>query len=84
MVSTTLAKAEQPKILDIPLEFHQYAKVFSNEEAQQLPKHQPWNHKIDLIPGMKMKKTTAYQLTPIKKVALKEYIEDGLQRGTLC
>jgi len=33
-VSTTLAKAGQPKIPDIPPEFHQYGKVFSDEEAQ--------------------------------------------------
>jgi len=82
-VSTTLAKAEQPKNVEIPPEFRQYDKVFSDEEAQRLPKHQPWDHKIDLIPGMEMKKTTVYRLTPIEKVALKEYIEDGLKRGTL-
>jgi len=82
-VLTTLAKAGQPKIPDIPPEFHQYDKVFSDEEAQRLPKHQPWDHKIDLIPGMEMKKTTVYRLTPIEKVALKDYIEDGLKRGTL-
>jgi len=82
-VSTTLAKAEQPKNVEIPPKFHQYDKVFSDEEAQRLPKHQLWDHKIDLIPGMEMKKTTVYRLTPIEKVALKEYIEDGLKRGTL-
>jgi len=82
-VSTTLAKAGQPKNIDIPPEFRQYSKVFLDEEAQQLPKHQLWDHKIDLIPGMEMKKTTVYRLTPIEKVALKEYIEDGLKRGTL-
>jgi len=59
-VSTTLAKAEQPKNVEIPPEFRQYGKVFSDEEAQRLPKHQPWDHKIDLIPGMEMKKTTVY------------------------
>jgi len=79
MVSTTLAKAEQPKNVEIPPKFHQYDKVFSDKEAQRLPKHQLWDHKIDLIPGMEMKKTTVYHLTPIKKVALKEYIEDGLK-----
>jgi len=83
-VSTTLAKAEQPKNVEIPPEFRRYDKVFSDEEAQRLPKHQLWDHKIDLIPGMEMKKTTVYRLTPIEKVALKEYIEDGLKRGTLC
>jgi len=82
-VSTTLAKAELPKNVEIPPKFHQYGKVFSDEEAQRLPKHQLWDHKIDLIPGMEMKKTTVYCLTPIKKVTLKEYIEDGLRRGTL-
>jgi len=82
-VSTTLAKAEQPKNVEIPPEFCRYDKVFSDEEAQRLPKHQLWDHKIDLIPGMEMKKTTVYRLTPIEKVALKEYIEDGLKRGTL-
>jgi len=34
MVSTTLAKAEQPKNVEIPPEFCQYGKVFSDEEAQ--------------------------------------------------
>ena len=70
-VSTTLAKAEQPKNIEIPPEFRRYNKVFSDEEAQRLPKHQPWDHKIDLIPGMEMKKTTVYRLTPIEKDALK-------------
>jgi len=82
-VSTTLAKAEQPKLIEIPPEFRQYGKVFSDEEAQRLSKHQLWDHKIDLIPGMEKKKTTVYCLTPIEKVALKEYIEDGLKQGTL-
>ena len=30
-----------------------------------------------------MKKTSVYRLTPPEKIALKEYIEDGLKRGTL-
>ena len=33
-VSTTLAKAEQPKNVEIPPKFRQYDKVFSDEEAQ--------------------------------------------------
>jgi len=32
-VSTTLAKAEQPKNVEIPPKFRQYGKVFSDEEA---------------------------------------------------
>jgi len=68
--------------MDIPPEFHKYAKVFL-DEAQRLPKHQPWDHKIDLQPGLQMRKTSVYRLTPPEMIALKEYITDSLKRGTL-
>src|ERR1700704_3291880 len=82
-VSTSLATKEQVTSEEIPPEFWKYAKVFSDEEAQRLPKHQPWDHKIDLIPGATMKKTSVYRLTPPEKIALQDYITDGLKRGTL-
>jgi hypothetical protein len=41
-------------------------------------------HKIDLIPGQQMGKTSVYRLTPSEKITLKDYIEDSLKRGTLC
>jgi len=81
--STHLAQQKQVKPEEIPLEFRKYVKVFSDEEAQRLPKHQPWDHKIDLLPGQTMKKTSVYRLTPPKKLALQEYITDGLKQGTL-
>jgi len=82
-VSTTLAKAEHKEIKDIPIEFQKYKKVFSDEEAQWLLKHQPWDHKINLIPSQQMRKTSVYRLTPTEMAALKEYITDGLKRGML-
>jgi hypothetical protein len=83
-VSTTLAKeTTKPTVEAIPLAFHKYKKVFSDKEAQRLPKHQPWDHKIDLIPGQQMGKTSVYRLTPPEKIALKDYIKDGLKQGTL-
>jgi hypothetical protein len=79
-VSTTLAKeTTKPTVDAIPLAFCKYKKVFSDEEAQRLPKHQPWDHKIDLIPGQQMGKTSVYRLMPPEKIALKDYIEDGLK-----
>ena len=48
-VSTSIAKVVKVSTTEIPPEFHQYSKVFSNEEAQRLPKHQPWDHPIDLL-----------------------------------
>jgi len=83
MVSTTLAKGKERKTMDIPPKFHKYVKVFSDKEAQRLPKHQPWDHKIDLQPGLQMRKTLVYRLTPPEMTALKEYITDSLKRGML-
>jgi hypothetical protein len=31
-----------------------------------------------------MGKTSVYRLTPPEKLVLKDYIKDGLKRGTLC
>ena len=76
-VSTTLAMRKQTLPSEIPLEFAQYHKIFSNEQAQHLPKNQPWDHRIELIPGREMSKTSIYWLTPPELQALKEYLEDG-------
>jgi len=82
-VSTTLAMKKEASQMDIPPEFRQYSRVFSDEEAQRLPQHQPWDHKIDLLPDKSMRKTSIYRLTPPEKVALEKYITDGLAQGSL-
>jgi hypothetical protein len=83
MVSTTLAMRKQMLPSEIPPEFAWYHRIFSNEQAQCLPKNQPWGHRIELIPGKEMSKTSIYRLTPPELQALKEYLEDGKKRGTL-
>ena len=82
-VSTTLAMRKQTLPSEILPEFAQYHKIFSDEQAQRLPKNQPWDHRIELIPGREMSKTSIYQLTPPELQALKEYLEDGEKQGTL-
>ena len=34
----------------VPAQYRDFAKVFSEEESQRLPDHQPWDHTIDLEP----------------------------------
>ena len=34
----------------VPEYYRDFAKVFSEEESQRLPEHQPWDHAIDLEP----------------------------------
>jgi hypothetical protein len=76
-VSTTLAMRKQMLPSEIPLEFAWYHRIFSNKQAECLPKNQPWDHRIELIPGKEMGKTSIYWLTPPELQALKEYLEDG-------
>jgi hypothetical protein len=83
MVSITLAMRKQTLPSEIPLEFAQYHQIFSDEQAQCLPKNQPWDHRIKLISGQEMSKISIYQLTPPELQALKEYLEDGKKRETL-
>jgi hypothetical protein len=84
-ISTAITKEATKSMVEmIPLAFCKYKKVFSDEEAQQLLKHQPWDHKIDLILEQQMGKTSIYRLTPPEKITLKDYIEDGLKQGILC
>ena len=56
-VSTTIAMKQQTLLSEIPPEFTQYHRVFSDEQAQRLLKNQPWDHRIELIPGQEMGKT---------------------------
>jgi hypothetical protein len=83
MVSTHLAKAVKKPLPEIPLAFRKYSWVFSDEEAQCLPKHQPWDHKINLLPGKEMHRTTVYRLMPPELKALDEYLKEGLKCRTL-
>ena len=76
-VSTTLAMRKQTLPSEIPPEFAWYHKVFSDKQAQRLPKNQPWDHRIELIPEKEMSKTSIYRLTPSELQVLKEYLEDG-------
>ena len=44
----TLAKGKKTFEEMVPVQYRDFAKVFSEEESQRLPEHQPWDHAIDL------------------------------------
>ena len=76
------AKTASKASLDhIPIQYKKYSKVFSEEASHRLPKHQPWDHAIDLKPGASMKNCSIYRLTPKEQEALKEYITEHLRKG---
>ena len=81
--STELAArtAPLPSLVHIPAQFQKYSKVFSEEASRRLPKHQPWDHAIDLKPDGKPPKCGIYRLTPKEDQALKEFLADHLRKG---
>ena len=80
--STHLAtQMKGPSHDHIPSQFWKYATVFSEQAAQWLPQHQPWDHTIDLKLNTVMKKCEVYHLTPAEMNALQTYIDDHLKKG---
>ena len=81
--STTFATKHStiPAPDTIPQQFQKYHSVFNEQDSHRLPKHQPWDHAIDLKPNFTMKKCGVYRLTPAEHLALKDYIQEHLAKG---
>ena len=68
----------------VPPQYRDFAKVFSEEEAQRLPQHQPWDHAIDLEPGAVQKwKIKSYPMSPKEQEELDKFLEEHVKKGYL-
>jgi hypothetical protein len=65
----------------VPAQFSKYHTIFSESASQHLPKHQPWDHAIDLKPDLKFKSRHIYSLTPAETQSLQGYLMDHLRCG---
>ena len=75
---------ERKKTVDktrIPPEYMKYRTVFEKKDSEQLPKHQPWDHKIETMPGFKMKPIKAYEIPPKLEPTFDEWLKDNLRKG---
>ena len=82
--STQLAARSAPETstTHVPTPYlEDFARVFSKEASHRLPAHQPWDHKIDLVPNVQMKNCGVYRLTPKEDQAMKTYIAEQLAKG---
>ncbi len=70
--------APKPSMSHIPVQYQKYSKVFSEEASHHLPKHQAWDHAIELKPNASMKNCSIYRLMPKESSALSEYITEHL------
>ena len=68
--------------ISIPKEYKDFKELFTAVKDQDaLPKHQEWDHEIKIIEGCKPTKQPIYPLSPQKLDALREYLEENLQKG---
>jgi len=73
------SQAKKPLEEVIPDAFLKYQQIFSEQATQRLPKHQPWDHAIELKPNSTWKDCGIYRLTPSELQALKEFLDEHLR-----
>ena len=68
----------------IPVQYRDFAKVFSEEESQRLPEHQPWDHAIDLeADAVQHWKIKSYPMLPAEQEELDKFLKEHVAKGYL-
>jgi hypothetical protein len=82
--NTTLQETTNDK-LDIkaivPYEYHKYLRIFENVNANKLPLHCPYDHKIPLEDGFQPPFRPLYSLCCPELQELKRWLEENLSKG---
>ena len=61
--------------------YHKYGKKLQSLESKKLLEYIAQDHKIELKEGISLKFFPIYKLTKTKLVALKEFVQENLQKG---
>jgi hypothetical protein len=76
------ADATSEVTMEIPVEYHDLAKAFSKEEAEQLAPHRgALDHSIPLEEGSKPVFGPVYNLSEVELETLRKYINEQLAKG---
>ena len=75
--SASTAPAE-PDMSSVPEEYHEYTDIFSKERADTLPKHRPYNLKINLKDGAEPPLGWMYSLSQTEVQALHKFLDENL------
>jgi hypothetical protein len=75
---------ERPKTFEemVPAHYRDFSRVFSEDESARLPKHQPWDHTIDLqedAPGTIRSKV--YPMAHHEQSELDTFLAENLKKG---
>ncbi|CAA77891.1 Reverse Transcriptase, partial [Cladosporium fulvum T-1 virus] len=68
--------------LSIPKEYRKWSRLFEEERGKDaLPKHQPWDHKINIQPGKEPPWGPLYQMSEKELQTLREWLKEKLAKG---
>ena len=65
----------------VPPELHDYLNVFSEKKAAYFWSQKPYDHKMELKPGFKLKWHKLYSLTLEEDKLLQEFLTENLAKG---
>jgi hypothetical protein len=65
----------------VPVEYHKYLDIFSEEKAHRFPELRPWDHKIKMKEGFEPKSFKNYNLTAAEQIKLNKFLEENLKKG---
>ncbi len=85
--STELAiKAQQyTKKVEVPTEYRQFAKVFSEEESKRYPPKQAWDHAIEFKKeAPEAIDCKVYPMNRVEDEAVQKFLHDKLEKGYIC
>ncbi|EAQ90430.1 hypothetical protein CHGG_03079 [Chaetomium globosum CBS 148.51] len=80
-----LAEKPRPTAEDIksrlPAEFHHHVEHFLPKNAETLPPHRHWDHKIELVPGKQAPYSKNRPFSPEELRCIKKWIDENLAKG---
>ena len=86
-MATELAIKENEKKAELTNEelvledLHEFLDVFNKKKANQFPKSNVWDHKIDMKEGFEPKSFKNYNLTPEEQKELDKFLNENLEKG---
>ncbi|KAF8748606.1 hypothetical protein RHS01_10699 [Rhizoctonia solani] len=75
-------EADKNPLEGVPPEYHQYAKVFGEEEFNKLPPHRHYNIAIELTEEGPLN-SPLYSMTDAESATLKDWLRDELKAGKI-
>jgi hypothetical protein len=76
-------EADKNPLHGLPSIYHEFSRVFGEEEFKVLPPHRPYDLAIDLKEGAKLHHGPLYSMTELESQTLKKWIDEELAAGKI-